>query len=278
MEEYNFTVEYLKGQSNSVADALSRINISSEDLKTMNDQISCVMTRAQYQKLKNSEKVSTSDLADNIATSSKSDQPRVVEIIKKPNLYTELSLIDCRKLRKMESDGLVTEIYKNFSYVPSRSTIYLCTMSKPRSPITRDGLVRDLAVMCKKLTINELCILRDEMNKEFINGIVDIINKLDKWTGPRICILNKVQRINNIDNRKVILNDFHLLTSSGHAGTRRMSNNIKRYYFWPSMDKDIYDYVTKCEQCQKQNYSVSTKQPMVITSTALLLRKCTWTS
>lgn len=268
LEEYNFTVEYLKGQSNSVADALSRIKISSEDLKTMNDHVSCVMTRAQHQRLNNCKKLSTSDLADNITTNSKSDQPRVVEIIKKPNIYTELSLINGKKLRNLQSNGLVTDNYKKFSYVPSRSTIYLCTTSESRSPITRDGLVRDLAVMCKKLNINELYILRDETNKEFIKGIVNIINKYDDWTGPRICILNKVQRINNVDNRKVILNDFHLLPSSGHAGIRRMSNNIKRYYFWPGMDKDIYDYVTKCEKCQKEKYSLNTKQPMVITSTA----------
>lgn len=36
-----------------------------------------------------------------------------------------------------------------------------------------------------------------------------------------------VQRINNENDKRVILNDFHLLPTSGHAGIRRISNNKK---------------------------------------------------
>lgn len=61
------------------------------------------------------------------------------------------------------------------------------------------------------------------------------------------------------DEKKVIMNDFHLLPTSGHAGMRRMVNNIKKYYFWPNME---------CLKCQKQKHFLPTKQPMAITTTA----------
>lgn len=68
---------------------------------------------------------------------------------------------------------------------------------------------------------------------------------------------------------RVILNDFHLLPTSGHAGISRMTNNIKRKYYWPGMHRDIVTYVTNCKDCQKQKHSnKKIKEEMVITTTA----------
>ena len=45
LEEYDFTVEYLKGKDNFVADALSRINI--KEFKNMQNKVLTVTTRQQ---------------------------------------------------------------------------------------------------------------------------------------------------------------------------------------------------------------------------------------
>lgn len=50
LEEYDFKIEYVKGSDN-VADALSRVTISSEELKSLNSKVSLVMTRAQKARL-----------------------------------------------------------------------------------------------------------------------------------------------------------------------------------------------------------------------------------
>lgn len=269
LEEYNFTIDYLKGTQNSAADALSRINITTDELKSMNEKLSInVMTRAQYRILQGSENVNGrgNDSVDNIPTNLRPDQPKVVEIIKKPNHFTEISIINQKDLSKLLKSNVFTKSYKYFIYVPSRYKIFLKTTI--RSPITRDGLVRELEKICKEFKIENVCILRNESNRAFLSGLIEEIQKCDEWSGPRICIVNNVQRVDDVDNRRVILNDFHLLPTSGHAGIRRMTNNIKKYYFWPSMQKDIIEYVSKCEQCQKQKYSIRTKQPMIVTSTA----------
>lgn len=52
------------------------------------------------------------------------------------------------------------------------------------------------------------------------------------WSGIRICILKGVRRTDDAADRRVILNDFHLLPTNGYAGIRRISNNIKKYYYW----------------------------------------------
>lgn len=119
-----------------------------------------------------------------------------------------------------------------------------------------------------KTKIKELCIIKSENNQSFIAQIINEIRERKDWSGPQICELKSVQRINNVDDRRVIINDFHLLPTSGHAGIKRMSNNIKKFYYWPSMDKDIQEFVGKCDLCQKQKYSNKIKQPMEITSTS----------
>lgn len=47
---------------------------------------------------------------------------------------------------------------------------------------------------------------------------------------------------------------WHLLSSSGHAAIRRMISNIKRRYFWPKLEKDIMDFVNRCDKCKRQKH------------------------
>lgn len=268
LEEYNFSIEYIKGKENSAADALSRIVMTSEELKSMNEQVMNVITRGQARRMKDLQnKPNTlNSSANNNISNSRTDQPRIVEIIKKPINLVELALTNNRKLLKLEQDGLITERSNYFVYVPSVSIVYFNSLS--RSPLARDALVRDLASLCKHIKVEELCVLKNENNNEFIAGIIDEIKHCENWAGPKICVLRKVQKLFNKDDIRVVINDFHLLPTSGHAGIRRMTNNIKRFYYWPGMDKDILEFVNKCSQCKMQKYSRNTKQPMEITSTS----------
>lgn len=76
------------------------------------------------------------------------------------------------------------------------------------------------------------------------------------------------KRIYDEREKDFILNNYHLLLTSGHAGMNRMANN-KRKYYWPGLDADIRKFISKCEMCQKMKKSRYTRQPMTITTTAL---------
>ena len=87
--------------------------------------------------------------------------------------------------------------------------------------------------------------------------------------GPCVLVIKGVKKIIDADEKRIILNDFHLLPTSGHAGMNRMINNITRYNFWSGLDTDVRNFVKKCGKCQKQKYSNHyIREPMVITSTA----------
>ncbi|KAG7309734.1 hypothetical protein JYU34_004231 [Plutella xylostella] len=135
--------------------------------------------------------------------------------------------------------------------------------------MTRDVFVRDLELYCNNLKLDEIYIMKNkENNNKYIEWLTSAINKNKKWSGPRVLIINGIKEITNDDDKKVVLNDFHILPTSGHAGVRRMINNIKKYYFWPNMSNDVEQFVRKCHKCQKQKHSLPTKQPMTVTTTA----------
>lgn len=260
LEEYDFHVEYIKGSEN-VADCLSRIVITSDELKSMSEKVISVMTRAQYKQKENQEH----DLGSEMATSVWPDQPNIVEILKKPKNCTELSVIPVEKIKKLSKE--ITEKSGSFYYVPLHSTLYL--NQNTRSTLAREETLRDLVNISKKLNIGELIILKNINNEEIIKWLAKEIKNNSNWTGPRICIVQGVEKVMDKDSQRIILNDFHLLPSSGHAGINRMVNNIKKHYFWPSMDNDVRAFVKKCDSCQKQKHSNRyIKEPMMITSTA----------
>lgn len=79
---------------------------------------------------------------------------------------------------------------------------------------------------CNVNNINEIYFVKNKCNSIFITKNTNEIKEYTKWEGPRLCILNDIQRVVNVEDRRVILNDFHILATSGHAGVRRMFNNI----------------------------------------------------
>jgi hypothetical protein len=263
LEEYNFTVEYVKGKENTVADVLSRIKITSEELREMNETIN-IMTR----KMKKSDMTNKKINYDNENyVDSRPDQPKVVEVNTKRNACVTLTLIkssDYEELRKLNKSEVKES--KTLIYVEKIKVLYM----KPFIPLqtTRAAFVRELGEKCKEWNIEEIIIIKNENNNIFVEKLAHEIKKNKDWTGPRLCVLKDIIKINDKDDKKIILNDFHLLPSSGHAGIRKMYNNIKRQYFWVGLEKDIKDYVSKCDKCQKEKFSKYTKEPMKITTTA----------
>ena len=61
---------------------------------------------------------------------------------------------------------------------------------------------------------------------------------------------------------------LHILPTGGHAGMNRMYNNIKKYYFWSNLQKDVEEFVRCCDSCQRCKHSRPNIQPMSITTTA----------
>jgi Integrase zinc binding domain len=91
-----------------------------------------------------------------------------------------------------------------------------------------------------------------------------------KANNVRINVIKEQKFVRDEGERKLVLNDFHMLPTGGHAGATRMAKTVKKYYVWPcmDMDKDIEKFVTKCESCQRFKHSLPAREPMVVTTTS----------
>lgn len=263
LEEYMFEIEYVKGRDNAAADALSRIRMSSDDLKAMNEKIVSVLTRAQKKKMTESDsKNFDNTLVEDAQTDDRTDHPRVVEVLKPPKNYTELIFVDENEWRRIKKD--MTEETELFAYSSNKNIVYIKSVSQ--SYCTRDVFMRELTYFCNKVKVDCLYVLKNENNVELIKELAQSINNQTKWTGPRLCVLRNVIKVDNKDTQRVILNDYHMLPTSGHVGIRRMLNNIRQRYFWPGLENDVTDFVKRCDQCQRLKHFKHTKEPMIITN------------
>jgi len=57
--------------------------------------------------------------------------------------------------------------------------------------------------------------------------------------------------LKNVELSKELLKESHDSTLSTHLGTTKMYYELKSYYWWPIMKKDIPKYVTRCLICQR---------------------------
>lgn len=115
----------MKGKINVTADALSRIRLTSDELKSMNeDMITIIMTRG----LKRRE-VQNNEVIENNSNDVWPNQPNIVDVLKQPNNCIELLPTAMSEIKPFSKD--VTDQTRNFYYIPLRLTLYV--NQNPRS-------------------------------------------------------------------------------------------------------------------------------------------------
>ncbi|MCO5575130.1 hypothetical protein L7F22_028927 [Adiantum nelumboides] len=70
--------------------------------------------------------------------------------------------------------------------------------------------------------------------------------------GNRLCITRSL--------REKVMFESHAPPYVGHRGIQTTMRAIETYFYWPTMKRDIQDYVSKCVVCQKTKYDRG-KQP-----------------
>ncbi len=64
--------------------------------------------------------------------------------------------------------------------------------------------------------------------------------------------------------RSEILSQFHDSIFGGHLGVKRTREKIQMRYFWPSLDKDVENWVGSCTLCStKKNPPTFSRAPLV---------------
>lgn len=68
------------------------------------------------------------------------------------------------------------------------------------------------------------------------------------------------------NERQNIIYEKHATKIGDHKEVNKTYNRIRQNYYWPTMKKNIQEYIKNCRNCQIKKFTrVKTKQPMLIT-------------
>lgn len=279
LEEYDFQIEYIKGTTNVVADALSRVTI--EELKEINASV-YAMTRAMTRALNDAvhSDQGSSQSTQIIAQNDVHTDQGSVNRNNIPNVMAYEPLhINSSKKPHMKSYGVVESIERDNSKNPSLNVFKTLKSQKPifsvNLPISREN---------KTIQLGEALSTLDEFAKGHnISEIaLSLCDPIFSYVAPDIfksvanAYLNSTQihlkpkiiTVYEDEEKQKILETFHKdPIFGGHPGQSRLLAKIATQFQWKNLRKDVAAFVKNCSQCRLNKPKISTREPLCITPT-----------
>ena len=241
--EFDFDVVYIAGKANVGADALSRIVLTSDQLKNMN--ILAINTRSMTKKAQNN---NTRDTQINISADHQAS-------------YTEENINEINKLCNLRTHANIVEVYhksKRIMKIMFQRKIESSNLALTLSEVEKQLIKRNIY----KVSIS----IYDDIFKEMsCSEVKNIANKTLQTI--QIILYTPPKLIKHSAEIKQILENHHNSPTGGHVGQHRMYLRIRNLYNWKDMKGSIAQFVKACELCKRNKIIKHTKQPAIVTTT-----------
>lgn len=253
LEEFDFDVEFISGKNNVGADALSRIAISSEELK--NFSILTVNTRAMTRKQGNPQSTNEKGTEE---PSNRIDHLKAWQT-ENPSETTKLLKLGCEVHRNQVSFYLFNHNYKKI--------LGKIDITIRKGSHTLEYALLEIEKIVEKYKRDKLAIsLEDKLFKILsAHTLKEIANRAISKCQLILFIPPKI--LTSKEDINEILHNFHMTPTSGHIGQHRMYLKIREIYKWKRMKLDISNYVKQCEICKINKIHRHTREKQVITTT-----------
>lgn len=263
LEEFVYTVEYIKGTSNVIADALSRI--TSTELKMLRDQAQILMVETRSMtKNKNKTAVNSKNIQNesnstplNVGAYEDKNNFKLAKMIFKINQMQLRVFLKRKPIIKIEKCQIIKTLLAN---------------DKDLIATTKEEVLElFLKMLEKEAGEQRIKIIQiytdDEIFLKFsINEFKQICNK--ELKDIKIAIVQKPKTVATDEQKKNLLETYHNnATFGGHTGQKRLYAKLRSHYFWKNMSKDVAKFVNNCEHCIKNKPKRKTIEPLVITKT-----------
>lgn len=222
------------------------------------------------------------------------DEPKPVDLFvihENRNLLTEMgdfhhafyffSTMKCQMRRKLESK-LFAHTRTALSLPDAPEPYELHSMDDNRTYILMPNVFRssEQLKMCE-VVLSKIVTLCTEQHFENIALNIDIDDAHSyfafkrtvqgRFAGSDFAVtffLNKVIAVTDVNDIQKILRMYHRSLLGGHAGHARTKNRIRKYYYWPTINKDIKDFIRNCSVCEQSKVNRHTRMPMGVRSLA----------
>lgn len=258
LEEFNFTVEHIRGKDNVVADALSRVTI--DDLKENLNSVLAIQTRSMTKSSTIKSPVehnNQNQLARD--TNIKNDKMKI-------RIYEGKIDYGIPKLKiKINEKGLINYTIHYKRKIISNIDASMMTVN------TKDALAQSLVKLDKEADRQNIRkLLLNNKDKIFtlipMNEFKEACNKL--LTKLEIIIVSQPKLISEKDEREQILKRYHNdPIHGGHIGQKRLYAKLKEKFYWKHMIKDIAKYIKTCDKCMLNKAKIKTREPLNISNT-----------
>lgn len=265
---YNFKILHRAGTLNSVADALSRIPISIEELVDDKDiRTECMaITRAQVGK---EQPIPISD-----SYTFKENRNVLLNPSRVDHIFFLLPNSKCNILKKLEEKikrkiDLPAEMDHTHNIINEKRSFFMATpkIYSQSEIIVIEEILKSILQYSVKNNFLEIAINIDLKTNRCYSNFKRSLRVIFKESTINANIyLDKLIEVTSVEDIKEILEIYHRSLLGGHMGMEKMKHTIRQFYKWPSMVKDIMEFVKKCPECEKAKVKRHTKTPMQITS------------
>lgn len=264
---YKYTIVYRPGAQNRVADALTRLESEEElpldkFLVKYSENLDVKKVRAITRSGVNTSDEPTDKLNPKPFVNC---QPGLAQNDDEYDRVFSIITAENQKLiQKLTADE---EFDETLGLVKLTDHHYLATISTPNCQKKIENLVSEIFKQCaENPEITSVAINTDfQAKKLFV--LKFLLEQFLANTNIHIT-LHTDQIIQLTDARQIenALEMHHKTRLGGHCGIQRMLKTMKRVYSWPTMIKDIKEYVSTCAICEKSKIGRHTNAPLLITS------------
>uniref|UniRef100_A0A1Y1L2Y9 RNA-directed DNA polymerase n=2 Tax=Photinus pyralis TaxID=7054 RepID=A0A1Y1L2Y9_PHOPY len=262
LEEFDFHIEYVKGNDNVVADALSRIDVEQlKEIQSSQTQILAVQTRSRLRK---NNTVVSENTEQNVEGNLTENFPKIYEVIE-----------------NFEASHLPKLIFKLDTPYPKMQIIMNNNKKRARVNINIDScitteilaleqVISRLEKVAGEQGINKLQL---ELNSQIFNYVPLSNFKIvanDTLHNLQIVLTKPIQKVFDATEKQALITRFHRdPILGGHCGQKRMLSKLRSYFFWNSMRKDVVKFIKACHECQVNKAKPKNVEPLCITPSPL---------
>lgn len=264
---YKYTIVYRPEVQNRVADALTRLEYEKEyDLGGFLEKYS------EELDIKGIRAITRSGINTNGDPSESGNwKPYVINY---PNLATENDEYDCiYSLILASNRQLLWKLVKNDTWEEMDELIkindrhYLALLKGMDLQAELKAMTNKIIEHCKNNPEALSIAVNTDLRAKHLFIFKWLLEEHLKNMNVHIAI-HTDQIIQLTDPRQIqnAMEMYHTTRLGGHCGIQRMISTMKRVYTWPTMIKDIKEYVNTCAVCDRTKTGRHTRAPLLITS------------